>query len=143
MMLSPQDRIEINDLYARYAYAFDSNSAQQWGELFTPEGVFRLEGFGDISGRAAIEAFARERNAVAPNVSHHTTNVVVEETANGVLGRAYVLALRIDGEQLRIRNLGAYRDTLEKFAGSWRFALRHFSSWLDPDLVDAAISLDS
>jgi predicted ester cyclase len=138
-MLSLEDRLEINDLYAAYAYAFDSNKAQEWAELFTPGGVFRLENFGEIVGRDALAEFASSRNESAPNVSHHTTNVIAEATSTGADGKAYVLALRLDGKTIRVRNLGGYVDKLEKVDGRWRFALRHFSSWLEPELVDAPI----
>jgi hypothetical protein len=50
-----------------------------------------------VKGREALREFALERNGAAPGVSHHTTNVLVEESAPDVLaGRAYVLALRVD-----------------------------------------------
>jgi hypothetical protein len=141
-MLSDADRLLAHELYARYAYAFDSNAAAEWAALFTEDGAFRLGAELEIRGREALREFAAGRNESAPGVSHHTTNVLVEETAAEALrGRAYVLALRVDGPQVRIRNLGAYVDELVKVDGAWLYRERHFTSWLDPGTVDAALQL--
>ena len=113
-MLSDADRLKAHELYARYAYAFDSNAADEWASLFTDDGEFRLGEDRVIGGRTALRDFALERNGSAPGVSHHTTNVLVEEVEPDVLaGRAYVLALRVDGAAVRIRNLGVYADESE------------------------------
>ena len=135
-----EDRLEINDLYARYAHAFDSNSVEEWAHLFTPDGVFRLEGRGELVGRAALMEFALGRNGATPNISHHTTNVIADETSEGADGRAYAVAFRSDSDSIRMVNVGRYADKLVKYEGAWRFAERHFTSWLPPELLDAPVA---
>lgn len=127
-------------LYAHYAHAFDLNNAGEWAQLFTPDGVFRLEGYGEVVVRGALIEFVLSRNGSTPEISHHTTNVVAVGTSEGADGRAYAFALRIDEENIRIRNVGGYVDKLVMHEGKWRFSLRHFSSWLVPGLVDASIA---
>lgn len=52
--ISPQGRVEIQELYSHYAYALDSQADNgfAWADTFTPDGVF-------ISGPARVEG--RER----------------------------------------------------------------------------------
>jgi hypothetical protein len=141
MSLSTEDRLEIQELYARYAHCFDSEDAEGYAAVFTPDGRFVRPGFPDLVGTDALTAFVHERHAEAPGVSHHVSNLLVEDTGGGVRGRAYVLVLRVvAGEPLILRNLGLYDDALIQVDGAWRFKIRTFTSWLEPAQIDRPFS---
>lgn len=143
MSISPADRLEIHELYARYAVHFDGGDAQAWADLFSERGRFLLEGQPYVEGRKALAAFARERIAGTPGIRHITTNVVIDETADGVVGQAYVLVLcKVPGEPLRLRTLGAYVDELVPDGEGWRFQSRRFTPWILPDEAGRAFVFD-
>jgi uncharacterized protein (TIGR02246 family) len=108
MKLSIEDRVEIEDLYARYGYGFDEGDGAAWAAVFTPDGSFLRDGEPDLVGSEALSSFVEERAASAPHVTHHTTNILIEGTPGGARGKAYVIALRMDGGTMRLRNLGRY-----------------------------------
>lgn len=138
--LSTADHLEIQDLYARYAYAYDGGDAEGWASLFTPEGMFGRAGDEPVRGAAALARFAIENLAANPGVTHHTTNVLIEADRTGIRGRAYVLVLRVatDGS-VRLRNVGEYEDRIEHTHAGWRFASRLFRSRLPDGSVDSVL----
>ena len=142
MSLTVEDRLEIHELYARYAYAFDSNDGASWADVFTADGRFLRPGEPDIVGSDALEAFVGERNAMAPGVSHHTTSITLEDAGDGARGRAYVLVLRVHEGALRLRNMGRYADELVAVDGRWRFRQREYTPWISPEMADARVSLE-
>ena len=143
MELSNEDRWEIRDLYFRYSYAFDEGDGAAWAAVFTPDGSFLRSGEPDLVGSAALAAFVAERTALAPNVSHHPSNILIEASPDGARGKAYILALRMDGRELRLRNFGRYDDEFVKFEGAWRIAVRRFTGWLEPGTSDSAFMLEA
>jgi len=139
MKLSTEDRFEIEDLYRRYAYGFDEGDGDAWRQVFTPDGAFVRGGdFPDLVGSDELAGFVEERHAVAPKVTHHTTNILIEKTAEGAVGRAYVLALRIEDGEVHLRNAGRYDDEFVQHEGRWRIRVRRFETWLDDETYDAA-----
>lgn len=143
MTLSTEDRLAIEELYARYSHCFDTEDGDGYAAVFAPDGRFVRPGLPDLVGTEALAAFVHERHAETPGVSHHVSNVLVEESEAGVRGRAYVLVLRVvPGEPLILRNLGAYEDELIRVDGAWRFRTRTFTSWLEPGQLDRPFSFD-
>lgn len=143
MPLSPADRLEIHELYSRYAVYFDGGDAQAWADLFSERGRFLVNGQLDVAGRDALAAFARERLAQAPGIRHFITNVVVDDTADGVTGQAYVLVLcKVPGQPLLLRTLGEYEDVLVREGAGWCFQCRRFTPWVLPEEVGRAFAFD-
>jgi ketosteroid isomerase-like protein len=141
MSLSVEDRLDIHDLYARYAYAFDAGDGDAWAGLFTANGRFLREGEPDLVGRPVLRQFALDRNAAAPGVSHHTTSITVEGDGDAAHGAAYVLVLRVSDGELRLRNMGTYTDEIRRVGDQWQFARRVYRTWLSPEMVDAEFAL--
>jgi hypothetical protein len=101
--LSALDRLEIQQLVARYAYALDTGgrNGYEYADLFAPDGVFVGMNQGAAGrlfrGRDTLASLARggQRN---PNfVSHFITNVVIEPTADGARGTQYAIIGEIGG----------------------------------------------
>jgi ketosteroid isomerase-like protein len=141
MPLSPQDRAEIHDLYARYAYAFDRADAHAWAELFVPDGRFAPPGVDPVVGTDSLRAFVAERSSLTPGLRHTLSNVLVDGDGDEAAGSAYFVCYRIgDDGLLRMQNMGRYDDTFTRQAGSWRFATRNVASDLPVDLVGSAFA---
>jgi uncharacterized protein (TIGR02246 family) len=132
MALSTADRLEIEQLYARYAHAFDGGDAEAFAAVFTADGRFTSGAAEPIVGREALAAFVRRRFAEAPGTSHHITNVLLEDAPEGgASGRAYglILGTATDG-RLQFRNAGLYVDELVREDGAWRIRSRTYASWV-------------
>jgi len=159
--LTPMDYIEIRQLVNRYAFAADtgSNNGYDYADLFAPDGEFVRP---HAKGREQLAAFARGPKLGPDNTVHYIMNHVIEPTADGAIGKAYVIELNWDiapvqatggngggagtgpangwdlvgrkaGELTRIG--GHYEDVYVKTPAGWRFRKRDFipsTSGADP-----------
>jgi hypothetical protein len=132
--LTPMDRIQIEQLIARYAYALDTGgrNGYDYADLFTADGVFVGMNQGQAGrsfrGRDTLAALARG-GARNPNfVSHYITNIVVEPTAEGARGREYAIIADLGGNGSKgtFTHGGFYEDTYVKTPDGWRFKTRVF-----------------
>ena len=139
MTLADGGQAAIRNLYAQYAFAFDEADAAGWASLFAPDGRFMQPGLPDLVGREQLRDFVLQRRSAAPDMRHFTANVeIIESGAGAAHGRAYVLVLRIEGEELQLRTMGEYDDDLVYHDGLWRFQTRRYRTWLPPRLANAA-----
>lgn len=138
--LLPSDRLEISDLYARYAFAFDKGLAEDWAAAFTPEGSFDIDGK-LLQGRAELVEFARFMFK-PPGMLHFVSNLLVTPTPDdGAAGRAYVQVMRVAADgSLRMVNIGEYEDVIVRHDSAWRFRARRFRSWVPAALGDVPIA---
>ena len=127
--LTALDYAEIDQLYARYAFAADTGEAEMLARVFTEDGVFDVTNA--LSGEPlapgqwvpvqGYEQLKVSRRAAAANPlktpRHYTTNILIEPTAEGAMGAAYTF----DGSSERT---GTYDDQLVKTPEGWRFKKR-------------------
>jgi SnoaL-like domain len=144
MSLTADDRLEIQEVYSRYAHYYDFGRAEELAGLFTEDGVFYRPGLEPLVGRQAVSDLVSERFQSAPGCSHHMTNLYFDEVENGVVkGHGYAIVLRVaPGDTLRCRNLGWYDDGLLRTDDGWKFSSREFLGWLDPATVDPAFAFE-
>lgn len=112
--LTTQDYVEIQQLYARYAWAVDTHDAQgtTYAKTFTPDGEFIL---GDKSQAVGSEKLAAFMAAPAPgSPSHVVTNIMIQPSPEGARGYAY----------LGLSGGSTYEDILVKTRDGWRFKQR-------------------
>ena len=124
--LSGTDYGEINALYARYAYAFDSSDADMFASVFTPDGEF-VTGTRTITGGTALKAMASGRGPKRerPKIFHLTLNVLITPTAAGASGAAYVVTVDL-AKNPAISGGGVYEDVIVKTPEGWKFKKRTF-----------------
>jgi hypothetical protein len=130
--LSAMDYQEIHQLYARYAHGIDSGNGELYASVFTSDGVFNTP-TATIAGSSELAAFARGNGSKLPLAANHfVTNVLIEPTADGARGRAYLLIVS-NNDPLAARggaitNRGVYQDVLVKTQDGWRIRNRTYTN---------------
>jgi uncharacterized protein (TIGR02246 family) len=119
--LSTADRLEIQDLYGRYAITIDDGDAAGWAACFTEDGRMTVGDQFDFNGRQQLAEFATGHAAAAKGATrHHFTSITVTGSDAGATGRAYAL-MTFGGE---VTAGMSYVDELVTEDGAWRFAKR-------------------
>jgi len=132
--LTPMDRIQIQQLIARYAFALDTGgrNGYDYADLFASDGVFVGMNQGQTGrlyrGRDSLAALARGGPRNQNYVSHYITNVVLEATPDGAKGTQYAIigdVTQPSGKSAWTHG-GHYEDTYVKTPDGWRFKTRVF-----------------
>ena len=140
------DRALIEDLQARYMFAFDFGDAEGYANTFAPDGILDF-GQGEIKGRAAIAKFiedGRKRTLKAradtpkgerPRVGRHIiNNIVVTIDGDKARGLAYWTHMSTDKTGYgTVDFFGHYEDTMVKVDGQWFFARRNIYNEAIPE----------
>lgn len=136
VQLTALDYLEIEQLVYRYGYALDSgaDNGYAYADLYAADATFTGTNQGpsgrSYQGRERLAALARGGRRGPDFVSHYVTNVVIEPTAGGAVGRTYVGILDIgnggNGATSRVDHGGLYNDVYVKTAAGWRFTSRTF-----------------
>lgn len=132
--LSDRDRIEIQQLVRKYAWALDSgdNYGYAYADLFTPDGVFVGMNQGpagrSYQGRDQLAALARGGARGATLQSHFAMNHVITPAADGARGHVYVVMIDVGivGQPNAVNHGGHYDDVYEKTPVGWRFKRRTY-----------------
>ena len=122
MGLSTEDRLDIQQLYARYNHAIDSGDGAGWAATFTPDGTFK-SGPIDLAGTEALAQFGGSL-AARMKPRHWTNNLVIDEAPGGAKGSCYLMLHNLSGEKPAVAATGIYRDELAKTPDGWRFKAR-------------------
>ena len=140
------DRAFIENLQARYMFAFDYGDPEGYAGTFTPDGILDYGG-GEIKGRKAIAEFiaaGRKRTEEAraktpagqrPSVGRHIiNNVVVTIDGNKARAVAYWTHMTsgADGRG-GVDFFGHYEDELVKVNGEWQFTRRRIYNEAIPE----------
>ncbi len=125
--LTAEDYIEIQQLVARYPYALDQNpdEGQSYANLFTTDAVFRQP---RTEGRQNLATMASRAPHGAKYTRHFLANHVIEATADGAVGKQYLVAVDVgeSGQPSSIFLGGHYEDVYAKTPEGWRFKTRTF-----------------
>lgn len=134
--LTALDYIEIEQLVYRYGWALDSGADNgfAYADLYAPDGIFTGTNQGpsgrSYQGREQLAALARGGKRGPAFVSHYVTNVIIEPTADGAVGRTYVAIFDIgnggNGAKSRLDHGGLYNDVYVKTGSGWRFKTRAY-----------------
>lgn len=126
--LTAMDYIEIQQLVAKYPYALDTHAdnGYMYADLFAPDGTF-----GNTRGREALATLARnnqpEKSGPAAT-RHFLTNVIIMPTAEGAVGRQYLVLIDVGDatRASRIDHGGYYEDVYVKTTAGWCFKSRTY-----------------
>ncbi|MEX5234537.1 nuclear transport factor 2 family protein [Kocuria arenosa] len=117
--ISPQDRIEINEILSFSSHLLDNRQWDMFGEVFVPE--IRLSApQGEFDGPAGVRRFV-ETAELARFPATHTLNSIVEAVdADTAVAWSRMLLLTWD----RRVACGDYIDTFRRTADGWRIERR-------------------
>ncbi len=126
--LTPQDYVEIQQLYARYAHGIDSHAegGAAYADTYTDDGVLDV-GSRRFEGRAALIELAKPPGD--PTLVHVISNVMIEPSAAGARTVANMeqLTLGESGKAPVLRGIGRYEDVVVRTAKGWRFK---YKKWI-------------
>lgn len=132
--LTPQDYIEIQQLVARYPYAYDRGTrhGKDYAALFTTDGVFEGNGK-SLKGRDALAKEADRGDDAPQNVGHFTVNHIIEPGPTGgngeAVGQQYLMTMSSIGPEENGRRATSirqwhYEDVYQKTPEGWLFKSR-------------------
>jgi uncharacterized protein (TIGR02246 family) len=123
MPLTVEDRMDIQDLLARYNHAIDGGDAETWAATFTPDGTF-TSGSNAFQGREQLTAFAKSFAERMAGTRHWVNNVVIDGEGDRATLRCYLHLLRVGDGAAQTVSTARYQDELRRVDGAWRFAAR-------------------
>lgn len=125
-MLSPQDYLEIQQLYGYYTRDVDPGSQQDASWLYTPDGVFENRGRKTTGEKELKEFYERVRKNQAFGIRHVNSNFLLTPTPEGAKGTAYMIQVeqRDAAKPVAVTLFGVYHDTFVKTPAGWRFKHR-------------------
>lgn len=140
-VLNAADYQAITALYARYSQSFDSADYRGCAELFSPDGTFSVPQRDPITGTANLLAFFQAATERSRGTTHFVANIALTPISPvTVHGTASVLALRVDGDTLRLAALGRYDDEFIATEAGWRIRLRSMNTAVPATLLGAVIA---
>jgi uncharacterized protein (TIGR02246 family) len=128
MAIDTTNRVQIEELVARYNKAIDTGDADAWAETFTEDGEFHGV-VGDFHGRDELRAFVKayateEQFAEFASAQHWVTNLVIEGDGDEASMFAHIMMVAPEEGGGRIILVGSYDDRLRKVGGRWHFTKR-------------------
>ena len=138
--LSVEDRLDILDLFARYARCVDAGDADGYADLFTGDGSFTRTNAspagsggsglppGGFVGSAALRQLVRDLAVLFRGLMRHQLTDVAIDAGSGpdeATGTCYGLITDWREGQGRISMHCTYRTSLVRTAAGWRF--RHMT----------------
>ena len=121
-----EDREQIRELYARYAYTVDLGHYADWVACFTEDGIFESPLFGKHQGSQGLLKFTaryKESHGGA-QVRHVMSNVSFSIAGDRAVGGCYLNYYHCKDGKVSLSALGRYEDQLRKVDGEWRFESR-------------------
>jgi hypothetical protein len=121
------DRVMIQDLLGRYAFAidYDSHDPAAWAALFTEDGRFEIPIMQVVvEGRAALRDFAAGLQRTIPGLHHVMTNLVVDLDGDRATGRCQLNEFLLRPEAIYNNLQGWYEDAYVRDGRRWRFRSR-------------------
>jgi len=134
--LTPQDYMEIQQLYALYAKTADLADGKGYAGTFTPDGEFvsgraPQNGQGDWIRTTSKGTDSLIRTGSTGGLRHNFINIHVTRTAEGGDATCYLLMYTARTNPASLVTTATYTDTLVKTADGWRFKKRVM--WRDDD----------
>ena len=134
-MPSPEQHAEILHLYAQYAHYWDTGSADEWADLFTPDGVWErvapsdsVEEFSEgvyVEGAEALAQFNRTLFEIEQGkVRHWSNSHLIEGDDERATATVYAMIVDVRSSQPAIAVTGIFTDELINTPDGWRFKRR-------------------
>jgi hypothetical protein len=121
-----EDREQIRELYARYAFTIDYGPYDEWVRCFTVDGVFDSPRLGRHEGHEGLTKFTSTYKASHGDaqVRHMMTNVTFRIEGDMAKGGCYLTYYHCKNGKAILQAIGRYQDELRKVDGDWLFQYR-------------------
>lgn len=118
--------LQIEQLYARYAWALDDSCDEEWLECFTDNGTVESSVFGHFQGREDLRRFLIKYHQAFKTMQlrHLNSNLLIDISGDHAAGRCYLVLYSSRRGRANINAIGIYRDELHQIDGRWLFASR-------------------
>ena len=130
--LTLADKLEIQELIARYNWAIDTHDGPGVAATFTQDGIFDGPGR-TFEGHEALVGFGAGTHLTAESMArgsqHWVTNLVLEGNSEAVTARSMFTRQNVDGDRHYTGPIGHYHDELVKVEGRWLFKKRIYRNW--------------
>jgi ketosteroid isomerase-like protein len=114
----------VHATIAAYTHALDAGRTDDIVELFLPDGVAEIVGFGSFEGHDAIREGYAALVPTQPQL-HVVANTVITSSTGDEATAVSNLAFFGRGESgWAVQLVGRYDDTLRRHDGAWRFQKR-------------------
>ncbi len=133
--LSAEDRLDIQELLARYAWTFDMGDADGFCACFTPDAELCEDAFdepdrwiGEAGLRAMAEFFFSRPSF--PGRQHHVSHIMIDGSGDIATVKSFCFVTDCKGEPpYPIRFAGHYLDQVVRTHDGWRFKSRLIRDW--------------
>ena len=131
MSLSAEQKLLINELLARWAYAYDERDEAMLAACFTEDASFsmRIAGgdlVGPFEGREAIMGLMTGAMSEQTDVRRHViSNIFFENEGEQPKVISNLTLMATENGAIQLLAAGVYRDIVINQSGIWRIASRH------------------
>jgi hypothetical protein len=130
--LSPQDYMDIQQLYSSYVRATDmggEGDGTDYAAHFTTDAEFEQSGRvqkGHDALKKMIKGFHAGLQKNGWSSRHTYAGLIITPSPEGARGSVYALIFNVTARPPFVDHSGVYEDTLVKTAGGWKFKKRIF-----------------
>jgi len=125
-MSDAADRVMIADLVARYVWALDYGTAEEWAGVFTPNGILQgsIEGMPRIVGKQRLIEFSGDLRRTVSHLHHVTTSLLIKLDGDRATGKSQLNEFMSRPEAIYPCFHGWYEDAYEYVEGRWLISSR-------------------
>jgi hypothetical protein len=139
--LSVEDRLDIQELFAKYCWALDLGDADAFVNCFTEDGVFNHLWQGQMQGHAAIRRAVQElwydRHSWWLGRQHLANHFLMTREGAGARVKAFYSIVQYNTEYRTnfVFGIGTWDNVCVKQNGAWRFQRVQINAWMDKDKI--------
>ena len=129
--MNAEDRLAIEELFARHWRAFDTGDAATWLATLTPDATYDIEGH-HYSGQDQLLRWYQRlaSDGTLKGRQHFTDRLILDPDDDKCAVESYIMeTCRLSNGICTIVALGEYRDICVRVAGGWLFSERYGSPW--------------
>lgn len=138
--MNVEDRLEIQDLVAKYAYYVDSFMVPEWVNVFAPDGVLDESefGMGRHEGHEGLSAYGNGIAERVQNLIHIMANHLTWEIqSDSARGTSFAIVESMQKSGARARYLVKYEDQYRRAAGRWVIQERILRKSFPPEIISS------
>lgn len=127
--MSWEDKLDIREVFGRYALTVDARDASGWADLFVEDGIFEIEaGEGgprfQFHGTKDLQRFVEAHGSMVPGTRHTMSGFVTSVDGDEATDHCTLLGHVNRPDKVYIFASGWYETKLRKVGGHWKIVHR-------------------